>query len=263
MTVATWRNEHRGVVRVIGSTVSIELAALVALGVTYTFIRAGQGNDAGVAIAHAHHILSIEGPIFGHLERPLNQWLVGLPALAVPACYFYALMHYAVTPTVLLVSRRSGGWSYWRGYWALMIASAIALVIYARYPVAPPRLVPDIDVVDVMRRFASYGWWGSAASAPRGIGDATNQFAAMPSLHFGWSLWCGIQMWGFRSKLWRIPAIVYPTLQVIVVLGTANHFFLDVLGGGACVLVAYAVVGALKPFADRSPAAEDSPSHVA
>ena len=40
---------------------------------------------------------------------------------------------------------------------------------------------------------------------------------------------------------WRIGAVAYPTIQVFVVLATGNHFLLDVLGGAACVLVAYGV----------------------
>ena len=123
-----------------------------------------------------------------------------------------------------------------------IVASAIALVIYANWPLAPPRLMPELGTIDVMQHFAAAGWWGDAASAPRGLGDATNQFAAMPSLHFGWSLWCGIQMWGFGKRWWRVAAVTYPTLQVIVVLATANHFFLDVLGGATCIVAGYAIV---------------------
>jgi len=160
----------------------------------------------------------------------------------VASCYYYALLHYAATPIVFFMSRRRGGWQYWRGYWALIIASGTALVVYALYPLAPPRLTPGIGIIDIMREYAAYGWWGSAASAPRGIGDATNQFAAMPSMHFGWALWCGIQMWGFKTKVWRILAVAYPSVLVLVVLATGNHYFLDVVGGGFCVLFGYGVV---------------------
>ncbi|MCD4527264.1 phosphatase PAP2 family protein [Nocardioides sp. cx-173] len=176
---------------------------------------------------------------------PLNTWIGTVPVVAVTACYFYALMHYVMTPAVLLLSRRHGGWHYWRGYWAIVLASALALAVYAAWPAAPPRLMPDLGIADVMRDFSAYGWWGSAASAPRGIGDATNQYAAMPSLHFGWSLWCAIQLWGLPSRAWRVVAVAYPSLQVLVVLATGNHFLLDVLGGAACVVLAYAVVGLL------------------
>jgi len=102
--------------------------------------------------------------------------------------------------------------------------------------------MPELGTIDVMAHFADYGWWGSAASAPRGLGDATNQYAALPSLHFGWSLWCAVQLWGFGSLRWRVVAVAYPSLQVFAVLSTANHFIVDVVAGGACVVVAFVVV---------------------
>jgi PAP2 superfamily protein len=223
----------------------IELGAMAVLAVIYNTVRAGGGSDQALAMAHARDIARIEGWVFEHLELNLDHWIIGVPVLAVAACYFYALMHYVMTPTILVLSRRRGGWRYWRGYWALVVGSAIALVIYANWPLAPPRLMPELGTIDVMQHFANAGWWGDAASAPRGLGDATNQFAAMPSLHFGWSLWCGIQMWGFggrRALWWKVAAVTYPLLQAIVVLATANHFLLDVLGGATCILLGYTIV---------------------
>lgn len=220
-----------------------ELVVLVLLFVGYNVVRALPDTTASVAVGHSHRLLSLEGPLFGHLELPLNAWLAHIPPLAVAACYFYAALHYLATPLVLLVSRRRGGWRYRRGYWTLVLASALALVGYALYPVAPPRLVPGLGVIDVLRTYADYGWWGSAASAPRGIGDATNQFAALPSMHFGWALWCAIQMWGFGTRTWRVLAVAYPGLLAVIVLGTGNHFLVDVLAGAACVLVAHLALG--------------------
>lgn len=231
----------------------VELGVLALLFTAYNLIRAGYGDDAAAAMRHAHDVVRWEGGLLHSVELHANAWIVGVPLIAVPTCYFYALMHYVMTPTVLLLSRQRGGRQYWRGYWALVAASAIALVGYALFPTAPPRLVPDLGAIDVMRHFADYGWWGEAASAPRGLGDATDQYAAMPSLHFGWSLWCGIQLWGLGSGWQRWLAVGYPTLQVFSVITTANHFFLDVLAGGACVLIGYAVVEALLsgPFQRR------------
>ncbi|HEX2895444.1 MAG TPA: phosphatase PAP2 family protein [Marmoricola sp.] len=228
--------------RVLFSRAVIELGAMALLAIIYNTVRAGGGDDRSIAMAHARDVVRIEGAIFRHLELNLDHWIVTVPVLAVAACYFYALMHYVMTPTILVLSRRRGGWQYWRGYWALVVGSAIALVIYANWPLAPPRLMPELGTIDVMQHFANAGWWGDAASAPRGLGDATNQFAAMPSLHFGWSLWSAIQMWGFGGRRWRTAAIAYPTLQAVVVLATANHFLLDVLGGATCIVAGYAIV---------------------
>ena len=223
----------------------IEFAALACLALAYNVIRADQGGDGRAAYEHAASVIALEGRIFDIVEVPLNGWLMAVPFLAVPACYFYAVLHYLVTPVVLVMSWRRGGQAHQRAYWSLIVASGIALVVYATWPLAPPRLTPGIGIEDVMREFAEYGWWGDAASAPRGIGDATNQFAAMPSLHFGWSLWCAIQMWGFGSRGWRVAAVVYPTLQAVVVIATGNHFVSDVAAGAGCVLFAHWFVGIL------------------
>jgi hypothetical protein len=230
---------------------AFELAAFAVLAVAYNVVRSIGGVDRLKAMAHAADILAAEGWIFGHVEAPLNDWMLGHTAIAVIGCYVYAVFHYIATPTVFFLSRRRGGWHYWRGYWSLAIASSIALIGYALYPAAPPRLASSTGVTDIMAHFSQYGWWGGAASAPRGIGDATNQYAAMPSMHFGWSLWCAIQLWGFKSPIARVVAIAYPTVLGIVVLGTGNHFLLDVVAGGLCVVAAYGVVTILRHVAGR------------
>lgn len=247
-------DDTRGVIgwakRAVARSWVIEIGVIVVLAIAYNIIRGFPHTAELVPYVHARAILDAEGAIFHHLELPLNEWMTTVPVIAVAACYYYAVLHYVATPAVFLLSRRQGGWLYWRGYLALIIASAIALAVYALYPVAPPRLVPGLPIVDVMREFSDYGWWGSAASAPRGIGDATNQFAAMPSMHFGWALWCGIQMWGFQTKVWRALAILYPSVLAVVVLATGNHFLLDIIGGALCVAIGYAVAQVARRYVD-------------
>jgi hypothetical protein len=220
----------------------VELTVFIGLAIAYNVVRGTGGTNAALAFDHGRDIVAAEGWFFNNIEVNLNEWMVGITPLAVVACYIYALLHYVATPTVFFMSRRRGGWQYWRGYWALVVASGIALAVYAMYPAAPPRLTPDLGIVDMMSHFAEYGWWGGAASAPRGIGDATNQFAAMPSMHCGWALWCGIQLWGFKKKAYRVIAVAYPTVLFIVVMGTGNHYLLDVLAGVAVVIAAYGIV---------------------
>lgn len=242
------------------NSIWVEFGTLLFLASCYVVIRADStDHNKVIASDHARRIADAEGWIFHQLELSLNHWLVGVTWLAVAACYFYALMHFMMTPLVLFLSRRLGGWQYWRGYWSLVVVCAIALVLYANFPVAPPRLMPDLGAVDVMREFSRWGWWEGAASAPRGLGDATNQYAAMPSLHFGWSLWCGIQMWGFGSRRWRVAAVAYPTVQALVVIATANHFGLDVVAGGVCVITAYLIVAGVRQAAIRLRAASERP----
>ncbi|WP_300406568.1 phosphatase PAP2 family protein [Nocardioides sp.] len=221
---------------------TIEFGTFGVLAVAYTVVRSLVTADPARAIAHAEWLASLQGELVRGLEEALNTWFVGSTVVAVTACYLYAVLHYVATPAVFLLSRRHGGRLYWTGYWSLVVASGLAVLVYATFPVAPPRLTPSTGIVDVMREFADYGWWGSAASAPRGIGDATNQYAAVPSMHFGWALWTSIQLWLMGGGARRTLAVAYPLLMTVVVIGTGNHFLIDVLAGGACVVVGYAVV---------------------
>ncbi len=64
----------------------------------------------------------------------------------------------------------------------------------------------------------------------------SNQYAAMPSLHIGWSLWCGVVIAIVAPKLWmKLLGMVYPLLTFSVIVGTANHYVLDALGGATAV----------------------------
>jgi PAP2 superfamily len=75
-----------------------------------------------------------------------------------------------------------------------------------------------------------YHTWGSLASG--GVSKISNQYAAMPSLHIGWSLWAGLSVFALAKHWWvRILALVYPVATFMVIIGTANHYVLDAVGG--------------------------------
>jgi membrane-associated phospholipid phosphatase len=88
-----------------------------------------------------------------------------------------------------------------------------------------------------------YGWWSHDASAPRGLGSLTNEYAAMPSLHVAWALWCGWQVAAYAKHRWvQIAGVIYPISTMFAVMATGNHFFLDVVAGIAVLLLAMYVV---------------------
>jgi hypothetical protein len=104
-----------------------------------------------------------------------------------------------------------------------------------------------------MAYYSSYGWWGGEASAPRGLGGLTNQYAAMPSLHVGWALWCGVMLWrhgGTRTA--KVAAVVYPLVTTLVVMGTANHYFLDAVAGAAVMGVGLLLTPRVMRGVDRA-----------
>jgi hypothetical protein len=82
--------------------------------------------------------------------------------------------------------------------------------------------------------------WGSMASG--NLADMSNQYAAMPSMHIGWSVWCGITIAILARPVWaKTVGLVYPAVTLLVIVATANHFWLDAVGGLICLSFGYAL----------------------
>lgn len=207
----------------------------------YDFTRFLVEGKTAVALDHGHDLLKLEKWIGLAPERALNKLFSAHIALGLSADYLYATLHYIVTPAVLVWMWRRHASSYPFARTVLMLATIFALVGYSLLPMAPPRLLPGF--IDTMSKFSHDGWWGSAASAPRGLAADTNQFAAMPSLHVGWAIWCGwmIVRYG-RHRLTKALGVAYPIVVSVAVMATANHYLLDVVAGGVVMGLGYGAV---------------------
>ncbi|MEU8650350.1 phosphatase PAP2 family protein [Streptomyces sp. NPDC048737] len=212
-----------------------ELPLLVLVYACYSAGRLLARGDVGTAVDHGLAILRIEKVLHINAEHPLNRLFRTEAWIGVPADFWYASLHYLVTPVVLVWLFRSRTVHYRAARTWLMTSTFIGLIGFTLLPTCPPRLLSaDHGFVDTMAQYSSYGWWGGEASAPRGLGGMTNQYAAMPSLHVGWALWCGVMLWrhgGTRAA--KTAGVVYPLVTTIVVMGTANHYFLDAAAGAA------------------------------
>ncbi|WP_250279467.1 phosphatase PAP2 family protein [Frankia sp. Cppng1_Ct_nod] len=211
----------------------IEAVVMIVLYYSYTAIRAVADGSRRDALAVGWDLLRIQTDLHLNVELGLNHWLQGLPALAVASCYYYASLHFVVTPTVLLWLYRKHPSRYLRARWTIACTTVISLVGFFLLPTAPPRLLPGAGFIDTMASFHDWGWWGGDSSAaPRGLGGIANQFAAMPSLHCAWALWCGWNIARFaRHRRVRALGILYPAATAFVVMATANHYVLDVIAG--------------------------------
>ncbi|MEU5715674.1 phosphatase PAP2 family protein [Streptomyces sp. NPDC020403] len=230
-----------------------ELPLLAVVYGLYSVGRLLVREDIPAAVDHGLAILRIEKALFLNAEHPLNRLLTEHAALGVPADFAYASLHYLVTPAVLvwMFRRRSAAYRAARTW--LMTSTVLGLAGFALLPTCPPRLLDARHgFVDTMAQYSSYGWWGTGASAPRGLSGMTNQYAAMPSLHVGWSVWCGLLLWRHgRHPLVRAAGIAYPLITVLVVMGTANHYFLDAVAGAAVMGVGALLTKPVMRAADR------------
>ncbi|MEV2215451.1 phosphatase PAP2 family protein [Streptomyces sp. NPDC050997] len=227
-----------------------ELPLILLVYACYTAGRLLARGDVSSAVDHGLTILRVEKFLRINAEHPLNRLFTHEAWLGVPADFWYASLHYLVTPAVLIWLFRSHAVRYRAARTWLMASTFIGLIGFILLPTCPPRLLSEgHGFVDTMAQYSSYGWWGSEASAPRGLGGMTNQYAAMPSLHVGWALWCGVMLWRYgRTRTAKTAAVVYPLVTTIVVMGTANHYFLDAVAGAA-------VMGAgllLTPYVSRA-----------
>jgi len=222
---------------------ALELGLVALLYLAYDTTRGlGQGTLAS-ANNNGARFLQWERALHLDPETTLNHLLWHIPALAVASSYYYATLHFIVTPAALIWLYRSHPTSYRSARTALALATGASLIIFWLLPTTPPRLLPEAGIHDILAHVHQWGWWGGDGSAPRGFGSLTNQLAAMPSLHVGWALWSGwLIATHARRRTIRALGAAYPVLTAVVVMGTGNHYFLDTLGGAAIIAMSAGVV---------------------
>jgi len=215
-----------------------ELVLLGALYGAYELGRAMLESDLPTALVNGGDILHWERSWHLTPEHALNQLMAHSTPLAVISSYYYAALHYVVTPAVLIWMYRRRAEHYWIARTSLAVSTALGLIGFYLLPTAPPRLLPGSGIRDTLADVHNWGWWSGDGSVPRGLGGLSNQFAAMPSLHVGWALWCGVLLAWLARPLWlRCLAALYPVGTAVVVLATGNHYLLDVFAGVATMAV--------------------------
>ncbi|MBW8090597.1 phosphatase PAP2 family protein [Streptomyces hygroscopicus subsp. hygroscopicus] len=223
-----------------------ELPLIAVVYAAYSAGRLLARGDVSTAVDHGLAILHFEQRLNIDFESPLNDIFTANAAIGIPADFAYASLHYVLTPAILvwLWKRRTASDYRFLRTW-LLVSTLIGLIGFTLMPTCPPRLLEaGHGFVDTMAQYGSYGWWGGEASAPRGLGGLTNQYAAMPSLHVGWALWCGIALWRHGRSVWaKAGAVVYPLVITLVVMGTANHYFLDAAAGAATMGIGALLAG--------------------
>lgn len=216
---------------------AIEVGIVILLYIGYAAARSLVAADPSTAIRHAHELLRLERVMHVDVELSANLALQSVPVLAVIASYWYALLHYLVTPLVLIWAYRVDKERYRHARNVLVSGSVIGFVMFTLVPMAPPRMLPGY--VDTLASTAAHGWWSTNASAPRGLGSLTNELAAMPSLHVGWALWCAWVVIGISAgRTVRTLAIAYALATTVVVIASANHYVLDAVAGVAVMVLA-------------------------
>ncbi|GAB2449188.1 hypothetical protein GCM10027062_33070 [Nocardioides hungaricus] len=222
----------------------LEVLLILGLWVVYSLARLLADTDWSPAVRRADELLQFERGIGIRWEIPLNQLFVDYRVIGLAGSYWYASLHYVVTAAVLVWLWRLGLDRYGPARRALVIGTLIGLVFYITLPTAPPRFINGY--VDVLSLYSADGWWGGDASAPRGLGGLTNQLAAFPSLHAGWSLWVALALQLYATRHWvRVLGWVYAAGTAVVIVGTGNHWVVDAVAGWLVILAGWLIAQAL------------------
>ncbi|MFE6163563.1 phosphatase PAP2 family protein [Streptomyces sp. NPDC056486] len=204
---------------------------------TYSLIRNAVPEQKSQALHNADWIWKVEQHLGIAVEQSVNHAVDSVTWLIVGMNYYYATLHFVVTLGVLIWLFRKHPGRYAATRTALFATTAVALLGYYLYPLAPPRLMNGHDFIDTV---LVHQTWGSMASGD--LKHMSNQYAAMPSMHIGWSLWCGLTIFALASVPWvKVLGLLYPTATLIVIVATANHFWLDAVGGMICLAFGFAV----------------------
>lgn len=215
---------------------------LALIGVSYwiySLVRNAVPEQETIAQKHAGWIWDLERSLGIAVERSINHAVDSVGWLITGMNYYYATLHFVVTIGVLVWLYRWHPGRYAATRTVLFVTTAIALVGFYFFPLAPPRLMTDGGFIDTVK---THGTWGSMASGP--ATHVSNQFAAMPSMHIGWSTWCGLTIFFLARRTWiRVLGLLYPAATLMVIVATANHFWMDAVGGLLCLLVGFLTAG--------------------
>ncbi len=254
----------------------VEMLTIIVCYELYSLARNTQGSrsvSADVAFRNARALLRLEHHIGLGWERPVQRVFLHAEPLVKGLNIFYGSAHFIVTVGVLvwLFFRQSHRYRMWR--WALATTTLLALIGFTAFPLMPPRLLPVeeraqalvathpglghdaasrqalVEVRGGTYRSAKYpyddtletigGLWNFESGA---IAKLSNQYAAMPSLHFAWSMWCACALVpGLRRRGAKALAIAHPVLTGTAIVATANHYVLDAVAGAATLAIGIAL----------------------
>ncbi|MFH8565921.1 phosphatase PAP2 family protein [Streptomyces sp. NPDC017988] len=219
-----------------------ELLLVVGLFLVYKFGRQLANGHTGEAFHNAHRVWDAERTLRLPGEGAVQDALLSGDTLIHVANTYYATVHFPATLLFLvwLYLRRPRHYVWTRR--VLAVLTAAALVLHLGFPLAPPRMLDAAHLVDTAQVYGP-----SVYAAKPATDTMANQFAAMPSLHFGWALMLAIGMIVATSTRWRWLWLLHPLLTLLVIVGTANHYWLDAIVATALLGVALAVIRLPRP----------------
>lgn len=213
-----------------------ELLLVAGLFLVYKLGRQLAADHTGEAFRNADHVWHLERALHLPGEGAVQSLLLHGDTLVRVANTYYATVHFPATVGLLvwLYLRRPAHYVWTRRVLAALTAAA--LVLHLAFPLAPPRMLAATGLIDTAHVY------GPSVYGPPTTDHLSNQFAAMPSLHFGWALMVALALVAATRSRWRWLWLLHPLLTLLVIVGTANHYWLDALVATALLAPALALL---------------------
>jgi len=225
-----------------------ELALWAAIYPLYLAIRGWSIADPQHAFADARNVIGFERELGLFRELQVQRLLEPLEGFFST---YYMLGFAPVVASSLVWLARAHRRLYQELRTLLFVSLGLALIVYVAFPTAPPRLVPGLQVADTV------GLAGHDSGSFAGV--RFDPYAAMPSLHVGWSVLIALIVYRATSRTWlRAVAVAHPVLMALAVTATGNHYLVDSLAGALVAVLAVVVVDAWR----RARAPRPSPARA-
>ena len=223
-----------------------ELALWLLLYPLYLLTREGAEGSPAAALRHAREIVAAERSLGLAFEHGLQQIATASPITRAAFDTYYEWAFYPLLAVVVIWLGLAHRNVYRHTRRALVVALVLAAICFLLFPTAPPRMVPGLGIHDTV------GMHDHDVGSFHGI--SYNPYAAMPSLHVGWSLIAAAGVFrAVRSRWVRAAAIVHPLAMTVTTIATGNHYLLDCMAGAAIGLLALAATGAPRTSAAWAP----------
>jgi hypothetical protein len=227
-----------------------EILFVAVLFLAYKLGRLLVEGHVGAALTDAQDVWDFERLVHLPNEESLQAALLEHTWWIRAANSFYAYVHFPATAAALvwLYLKRPEIYRWFRR--TLASLTALALVVHALFPLAPPRMLAEAGMVDTGHLY------GPSVYGPPSTDTLSNQYAAMPSLHVGWALVVAVALIAATRSRWRWLWLAHPALTLLVVVVTGNHYWLDAIAAAVLVALVLAVVTPLS-----RPAVQPAPVH--
>ena len=226
-----WRSRY-------GARFAAEVAVVVVLLLLYRLGRTLAHDQAARAFDNARDVLAVEDRLGIDTELSLQRAVLDHTGVVRLLNRYYASVHFpaSVAFLVFIYVRAPKLVAHIR--FLFVAVTATGLVLHLVYPLAPPRMLDGY--VDTIARY------GPAIYDRSAVASTANQFAAMPSLHFGWAVLVAYGVVRALTTRWRLLIVLHPAITLAAIVLTANHYWLD-------ALVAFALIGAAVALAPGTP----------